>query len=136
MAHRAAVSCIQKKVVNQLKESQMNARRILGGALVLAAFAASAAIAAPAATKKVGKFDVYADAARTGKFDTYSEGSKMGKYDTFTDGARQGKFDTFSEGSRTGKFDSFSEGSRAFGGEISASALDNSRNGDLYGYKV
>ena len=75
----------------------MNARRILGGALMLAAFAASAAIAAPAATKKVGKFDVYADAARTGKFDTYSEGSKMGKYDTFTDGARQGKFDTFSD---------------------------------------
>ena len=71
----------------------MNARRILGGAFLLAAFAASAAIAAPAATKKVGKFDVYADAARTGKFDTFSEGSKIGKFDTYTDGARQGKFD-------------------------------------------
>ncbi|GJG98085.1 hypothetical protein [Cupriavidus pauculus] len=115
----------------------MNAKRIVGGALVLAAFAASAVFAAPAATKKVGKFDVYADAARTGKFDTFSEGSKIGgKYDTFTDGARQGKFDTFGEGARTGKFDSFSEGSRAFSGEISGSALDNSRNGDLYGYKV
>ncbi|MEN7529783.1 MULTISPECIES: hypothetical protein [unclassified Cupriavidus] len=114
----------------------MNARRTLGGALLLAVFAASTAFAAPAATKKVGKFDVYADAARTGKFDTFSEGSKIGKYDTFTDGARQGKFDTFSEGARQGKFDSYSEGSRAFSGEISGSALDNSRNGDLYGYKV
>lgn len=114
----------------------MNAKRILGGALMLAAFAASAAIAAPATTKKVGKFDVYADAARTGKFDTFSEGSKIGKYDTYTDGARQGKFDSFGEGARTGKFDSFSEGSHAFSGEISGSTLDNSRNGDLYGYKV
>ncbi|MGO4306025.1 MULTISPECIES: hypothetical protein [unclassified Cupriavidus] len=115
----------------------MNAKRILGGALVFAAFAASAvAIAAPATTSKVGKFDVYADASRTGKFDTFSEGSKIGKYDTYTDGARQGKFDTFSEGSRQGKFDTFSEGSRTFSGEISASALDNARNGDLYGYRV
>ncbi len=114
----------------------MNAKRILGGALVLAAFAASAAIAAPATTKKVGKFDVYADAARTGKFDTYTEGAKIGKFDTYTDGTRQGKFDTFSEGSRQGKFDSFSEGSHAFSGEISATTLDNARNGDLYGYRV
>ena len=102
----------------------MNAKRILGGALVLAAFAASAAIAAPATSKKLGKFDVYADAARTGKFDTYSEGSKIGKYDFYSDGQR-------------GKFDSYSEGSRVFSGEISASSLDNSRNGgDLYGYRV
>jgi hypothetical protein len=114
----------------------MNAKRILGGALVLAAFAASAAIAAPATSKKLGKFDVYADAARTGKFDTYSEGSKIGKYDFYSDGQR-GKFDSYSEGTRQGKFDSYSEGSRVFSGEISASSLDNSRNGgDLYGYRV
>ncbi|KAI3594168.1 hypothetical protein D9X30_0400 [Cupriavidus sp. U2] len=112
----------------------MNAKRILGGALVLATLAASAAFAAPATTKKVGKFDVYADAARQGKFDTYSEGSKIGKFDFFTDGQR--KFDSYTDGARQGKFDSFGEGARSFSGEISASALDNSRNGDLYGYKV
>ena len=45
----------------------MIARRILGGALVFAAVAASAvALAAPAASK-VGKFDVYADALKAGK---------------------------------------------------------------------
>src|SRR5436305_2048104 len=103
----------------------MNAKRILGGALVLAAFAASAAIAAPAATKKAGKFDVYSD------------GAKIGKYDFYTDGQRASKFDPYSEGTRQGKFDSFSEGAHAFSGEISASSLDNSRNGgELYGYSV
>ena len=115
----------------------MNAKRILGGALVLSAFAASAAIAAPAATKKAGKFDVYADAARVGKFDVYSDGAKIGKYDFYTDGQRASKFDPYSEGTRQGKFDSFSEGAHAFSGEISASSLDNSRNGgELYGYSV
>ena len=50
----------------------MNAKRFLGGALVLATFAASAAFAAPATTKKVGKFDVYADAARQGRSEEHT----------------------------------------------------------------
>lgn len=116
----------------------MIAKRILGGAFVLAALAASAAVMAAPANSKVGKFDVYADALRAGKFDVYSEGSKAGKFDTYTDGARVGKYDPYTDGARTGKFDSYSEGSHAFSGEISASSLDNSKSGDgsLYGYRV
>ncbi len=116
----------------------MIARRILGGALVLAAVAASAAVMAAPANSKVGKFDVYADALRAGKFDVYSEGSKAGKFDTYTDGARTGRFDPYVDGAKKGKFDSFSEGTHVFSGEISASSLDNSRSGDgsLYGYRV
>lgn len=101
--------------------------RIIGGALAAIVAATSAvAVAAPATSSKVGKFDVYADALRAGKFNT------------FTDGARQGKFDPYSEGTRQGQFDSFSEGARAPSGEIAASSLDNARSGDgsLYGYRV
>lgn len=114
----------------------MNAKRMLGGALVLAAFAASAtAIAAPAAAK-VGKMTVYADASRNDQFDVYTNGAKIGKFDVYTDGAKRDKFDPFTDGLRQGKFDTFSEGTHTFSGEISASTLDNSRNGDLYGYRV
>ncbi|CAG9174766.1 hypothetical protein [Cupriavidus pampae] len=102
----------------------MIAKRMLGGALVVAAFVASASAFAAPATKKVGKMDVYADASRAAKADVYTDGSKRDKFDPFTDGLRQGKFDTFGEGTHT------------FSGEISASTLDNSRNGDLYGYRV
>ncbi|REE86310.1 hypothetical protein [Cupriavidus plantarum] len=102
----------------------MIAKRMLGGALVVAAFAASATAFAAPATKKVGKMDVYADASRVAKADVYTDGAKRDKFDPFTDGLRQGKFDTFTDGTHT------------FRGDISASTLDNSRNGDLYGYRV
>ncbi|WP_456282113.1 hypothetical protein M1D55_09990 [Cupriavidus sp. JZ107] len=113
--------------------------RIIRGALAVIVAATSAvAVAAPATSSKVGKFDVYADALRAGKFNTFTDGARQGKFDTFSEGARQGKFDPYSEGTRQGQFDSFSEGARAPSGEIAASSLDNARSGDgsLYGYRV
>jgi len=128
----------QKKTIAQLKESEMIAKRIIGGVLVFAAVAASATALAAPARSKVGKFDVYADALRVGKADPYTDGVKSGKFDPYTDGVKSGKFDPYSDGTRTGKFDPFTEGTRAAGGPIAASSLDNSRSGDgsLYGYRV
>lgn len=118
----------------------MIAKRILGGAFLVAALVASAAsIAAPAATSKAGKFDVYADALRSvsGKFDPYVDGAKQGKYDVYTDGARKDRYDPYTDGARTDRFNPYTDGA-VFSGEISASSTDNSRTGDgsLYGYRV
>jgi hypothetical protein len=128
-----------KKPPNQLKESQMNAKSIIGAALAAAIAASSAvAMAAPAVHTKAGKFDVYADASRAGQFNTFTDGARQGRFDTFSEGARQGKFDPFQDGARQGPFDPFTEGARGVHGEIAASSLDNARSGDgsLYGYRV
>ncbi len=111
----------------------MIARRILGGALVLAAVTASAVALAAPATSKVGKLEVYADTLLAGKYDVYTDGGRMGRYDPFTEGARVGKFDTFTDGTKWGPFDPYTEGAK-----ISDNASDNSRAGDrtLYGYRV
>ncbi|TWG88171.1 hypothetical protein L602_001400000860 [Cupriavidus gilardii J11] len=104
----------------------MSSSRIFGGVVAAAVVMSSAsALAAPAVHTKVGKFDVYADAARVGK-----------PFNTFTDGARQGKFDPYTDGAKMGTFDVYTDGAR--GGQIAASSVDNSRAGDgtLYGYRV
>ncbi|WP_370637502.1 hypothetical protein [Cupriavidus sp. AU9028] len=130
-----------------MTSSRIAGRMLAAAVSTLIAVSSGAALAAPAANGKAGKFDVYADALRTGQFDVFSEGARQGRFDVFSEGARKGQFDVFSEGARQGRFDPYSEGASKGGfnpftdgahGDLAASALDNARGGDgsLYGYRV
>ncbi|MGN5476025.1 hypothetical protein ACTMU2_00390 [Cupriavidus basilensis] len=96
--------------------------------MVVALAVSAAAMAAPAATSKAGKFDVYADALRTGKFDLFVDGTKQGRYDVYTDGARTDRYNPIRTARRTAS--TLIRTGAANSGEISASSTDNSRTGD------